>query len=308
MFKGIFTPIITAFTEEGIDYGIQAVLVERLIAAGVDGILFGGSIGEFQAMTPDEKKVFFQWAVTAVAGRVKVLAGTGGTCVQEAVELTDSARQAGVDGAVVISPFYFKLTEEDLYRYYSSIASVGLPILLYNFPDRTNISLSAALVRRLAIEKPTIVGIKDTVDTISHTREVIAAVKPVRPDFSILSGFDEYLLPNLMAGGDGILTGMTNVYPELFVSMMSAWKASDFAFLRQGQWKINRLMELYGMASPFIAAIKCAMAFVVPGVPEKLRAPFGTVTDTQRQDIHNLLVQTGLLPPSDRWNSVASVS
>ncbi len=295
MFSGIFTPIITTFHEDGIDYDAQAILVERLIASGVDGILFCGSIGEFQAMTVAERKAFFQWAVSVVNGRVKVLAGTGGTCVNEVMDLTDHAWQAGFDGAVVISPFYFILGDDDLYRFYMSVASIGLPVMLYNFPDRTNVSLSANLVRKLAKDCPAIVGIKDTVDNISHTREIIAAVKPVRSDFSVLSGFDEYMVPNLMAGGDGILTGLTNVAPDLFVSMLKAWKQGDIEELCRGQKRVNLLMQLYGITQPFIAAIKYAVEMIVPGTPTCLRAPFGAVEERQRQAIKLLLEQAGVL-------------
>jgi 4-hydroxy-tetrahydrodipicolinate synthase len=167
--------------------------------------------------------------------------------------------------------------------------------MLYNFPDRTNVSLSANLVRKLAKDCPAIVGIKDTVDNISHTREIIAAVKPVRSDFSVLSGFDEYMIPNLMAGGDGILTGLTNVAPDLFVSMLKAWKQGDIEELRRGQKRVNLLMQLYGITKPFISAIKCAMEMIVPGTPACLRAPFGPVEERQRQAIKLLLEQAGVL-------------
>lgn len=296
MFRGVFSPVVTVFREDAIDWDAQGLLVERLLDAGVDGILFCGSIGEFQALSLEERASLFRWAVRKVKGRAKVLAGTGGTCVKEVVTLTHQAGEAGVDGAVVISPYYFKLEEPDLVRFYGAVASVGLPTLLYNFPDRTNTSLSADLVKRLAEAYPSIVGIKDTVDCISHTREVIAMVKPVRPGFSVLSGYDEYIVPNRLAGGDGILTGMTNVDPALFVRMWRALDRHDQLEVIRLQSRINRLMPLYGMGSPFVAAIKQAVSLLLPEVSATMRAPFTQVNEAQKADIAALLQDAGLLP------------
>jgi len=295
MFRGIFSPIVTAFRKDSIDWDAQGLLVERLINAGVDGILFCGSIGEFQSMTFEERALLFRWAVMKVNGRTKVLAGTGGTCVAEVVSLTQRALEYGVDGAVVISPYYFKLEEADLLRFYKTVASVGLPILLYNFPDRTNISLSSDLVKRLADTCPAIVGIKDTVDCISHTREIISAVKPFHPDFSILSGYDEYLVPNVLAGGDGILTGMTNVDPVLFVNLWHALQQDDLPQIKILQSRVNGLMPLYGMGSPFVAAIKQAVSLLVTDVSPMLREPFVQVDESQKLRITRLLEGAGLL-------------
>jgi dihydrodipicolinate synthase/N-acetylneuraminate lyase len=283
------------FGKNGIDNAAQEKLIERLIAAEVDGILFCGSIGEFHAMPLQQKKDFFTWAAKAVAGRVKALAGTGGCCVPEVMELTAHAADCGMDGAVVMSPYYFLLNDDSLYRYYTAVASVGLPLMLYNFPARTGISLSPSLVHRLAVEQPAIVGIKDTVDTISHTRELIAAIKPARPEFSILSGYDEYLIPNLMAGGDGILTGMTNVAPQVFVALRRAYRASDSAGVIRLQAVVNKLMALYAVTDPFIAAIKAAVDLVAGGISPTMLPPALEANAEERAKIAAILTDAGLL-------------
>ena len=295
MFRGIFTPIITVFDEAGIAYPVQERLVNRLVAAGIDGILFCGSIGEFHAMPLIQKKELMTWAVRCIDGRTHAFAGTGGNCLADVLELTDHARSIGMDAAVVMSPYYFQLDETALYRYYAAVAEVGLPVILYNFPDRTGVSLSADLVCRLAAECPAIVGLKDTVDTISHTRDVIMQVKKIRPDFAVLSGYDEYLVPNLMAGGDGILTGLTNVAPDLFIAMRQAYMAGDLEMVSRLQQTVNQLMRLYPVTKNFIAAIKAAVDLVAGDIPSGLMMPAAAANAAERQTISSILDDAGLL-------------
>ena len=290
MFKGVICPVVTAFDPYGeIDYAAQGLHVERLIEHGIDGILFCGSIGEFPSLCLDEKKAFFEWAVKKVDGRAWVLAGTGGTNVGEAVELTKHCKLAGANGAVVISPYYFQLDERALHSYYAAVAKTGLPIVLYNFPERTKVSLSAGLVRNLAGEFENIVGIKDTVDSMSHTRELIDAVLPGRGDFCVLSGYDEYFIPNLFCGGAGVLSGLTNIAPGLFMEIKAAFKESDFGKLRGLQLRLNGLMKIYSAANPFISAIKYAVHTIIPEMGCSLREPFAPLTRSECGTIDGLL-------------------
>ena len=262
MFKGAITPAITVFDKQGkIDAAGNERHINRLIDEGINGILFLGSIGEFFALTMDEKKEFVDLVVRVVDKRVPVLIGTGGTILAEVIELTNYAQQAGADAVVVISPYYFQLGNEVLYRYYAELAkNTTMPIMLYNFPDRTSVNLDPQLVLRLAKEFPHIIGIKDTVDGISHTRKLIQVVKKERPDFCVMSGYDEYMVPNLLAGGDGVIGGLTNVIPGVFRDLLAAYEKQDFAGVAAGQAKISVLMNLYDLSSPFVAAIKGGVA------------------------------------------------
>ena len=135
-----------------------------------------------------------------------------------------------------------------------------MPIMIYNFPDRTSVNLDPQLVLRLAKEFSHVIGIKDTVDGISHTRKLIQIVKKERPDFCVMSGYDEYMVPNLLAGGDGGIGGLTNVIPGVFRDLLAAYEKQDFAAVAAGQAKISVLMNLYDLSSPFIAAIKGGVA------------------------------------------------
>jgi 4-hydroxy-tetrahydrodipicolinate synthase len=294
MFKGILTPVITILNQQGkIDFEGNKMIINRLIANGMDGLLFFGSIGEFFALSMEEKKEFIRFVIKTVDKRVPVLIGTGGTVQEEVIELTQFAQQADADGVVIISPYYFKLDSETIYRYYANIArNTSLPIMLYNFPERTAADLTPDLVLRLAKEFSNIVAIKDTVDNISHTRKLIQLVKAERPNFTVLSGFDEYLIPNLMAGGDGVLCGLTNVVPELFAGLLKAYQAKDFEKVITANAKISILMNLYDVTNPFIAGLKGAVASRGVSISTAVKEPAAAITQQQMNVIRDILTKS----------------
>ena len=297
MFKGVITPVITVLDKNGnLDFSGNRLVINRLIDNGVNGLLFMGSIGEFFALSMKEKEEFIKFVVKTVNKRVPVLIGTGGTIQKDVLDLTHSAEEAGADGVVVISPYYFNLNSETLYRYYANVArSTSLPILIYNFPDRTTINIESELVLKLATDFKNIVGIKDTVDNISHTRQLIHVVKSVRPDFRILSGYDEYLIPNLMAGGDGVIGGMSNVIPNVFSGLLADYNKSNFSGVLAAQHKISMMMNLYSISQPFIAAIKGAVA--AQGVPigTFVKQPSIELNEKQVEEIAVLLKKVNSL-------------
>jgi 4-hydroxy-tetrahydrodipicolinate synthase len=296
LLKGIFTPAITIFDHNGrLDLAGNEKAINRLVEQGVNGILFLGSIGEFFTLTLAEKQALINLAVRTVAKRASVLIGTGGTLVSEVIELTQYAQKAGADYAVAISPYYFKLDEESLYRYYAGIATaVNLPLLLYNFPDRTAVDLSPRLVLRLAREFSNIVGIKDTVDNISHTRKLIGAVKAELPEFAVFSGYDEYLIPNLIAGGNGMIGGLSNLVPQMFVRLYQAFRDNDLVTVTALQQQINGLMALYDISQPFVTAIKAAVAWLVPGLSPVPRQPADLLDVGQMRQLQMILETVGL--------------
>lgn len=297
MFKGIISPVITILDQEGhIDYTGMGEHIENLIDHGLQGLLFFGSMGEFFAFTQEEKKEFIEFAVEKVNHRIPVLIGTGGTCVEEVVELTQFSEKKGAEAAVVVSPYYFKLDDESIYNYYATVAQcTKLPILIYNFPDRTNVNLSPELVLRLARDYPNIKGIKDTVDNISHTRMLIETVKSEIKDFHVLSGFDEYLVPNLMAGGDGVLCGLTNVAPEIFIELYRAYEGKNFGTVVAKQRQINELMRIYNVSNPFIAAIKVAVMLTGRKMIPMVKAPAAILDDQGMSKVKNILVKANVL-------------
>ncbi|MFT8349179.1 dihydrodipicolinate synthase family protein [Clostridium saccharoperbutylacetonicum] len=262
MFKGIYTPLVTLFDENGnIDKNNLKILIEKLIDDGVDGIVILGSVGEFFNISSlEDKKDYIQFVSKVVNGRVKLIIGTGSNNIEEVIELNNYSNDLKANGVLIITPYFFGLDENYMYEYYSKIAkNTKLPIMIYNFPARTSVNLSYELIFRLATQFNNIVGIKDTTDSMSNVRRFIQKIKKVRKDFCVISGFDEYLLPNLLSGGDGIIGGLTNINAKLFIDAYKAFLDKDFEKLLIYQDKINNMTELYDLTNPFIVGLKEAV-------------------------------------------------
>ena len=267
MFKGIFCPSITITDDEGkIDYDLWGKHLDHLADAGVNGVLLFGSIGEFYSVSLADKEAALEFAVKRVGERMKVFAGVGDTTYANVIEFTKFAEKAGADAVLAVSPYYFVPSPLTAENYFGGIAeATKLPVILYNFPARTGTDLTPELVASLAAKHPNICGIKDTVDTISHTRKVIRAARAVNPDFTVFSGFDEYYLVNRVSGGNGVLCGLTNVEPETFVKMHAAYEEGDFATAVACAERISKLMAVYDVCDLFVSAIKAAVK--VKGLP-----------------------------------------
>ncbi|WP_051348379.1 dihydrodipicolinate synthase family protein [Peribacillus kribbensis] len=291
MFKGIFTPSITILKEDGkFDFPKMEAHINHLIDNGINGILFFGSIGEFYAFTIEEKKRLVDFAVEKVNKRVPVLVGVGGTNQEEVISFGNYCRDANADGLVVISPYYFGPTEETAEIFFGKIAeSVDMPIMLYNFPARTGTDLSPELVYKLAIKYKNIVSIKDTVDNISHTRKILQKVKSERPDFTVLSGFDEYYIVNRISGGDGILSGLTNVEPKLFSTLHEAYENKDFDMVEKCGKQVSTLMKLYDTTDLFVTGIKASVKAKGLDISPYTKDPAVQLTEEQYQDIKNII-------------------
>ena len=291
MFKGIFCPSITITDDEGkIDYDLWGKHLDHLADAGVNGVLLFGSIGEFYSVSLADKEAALEFAVKRVGERMKVFAGVGDTTYANVIEFTKFAEKAGADAVLAVSPYYFGPSPLTAENYFGGIAeATKLPVILYNFPARTGTDLTPELVASLAAKHPNICGIKDTVDTISHTRKVIRAARAVNPDFTVFSGFDEYYLVNRVSGGNGVLCGLTNVEPETFVKMHAAYEEGDFATAVACAERISKLMAVYDACDLFVSAIKAAVN--VKGLPisTKIFEPAVQATPEQVAAIRELL-------------------
>jgi 2-dehydro-3-deoxy-D-pentonate aldolase len=268
-------PMITAFREDGmIDTNANKAHIENIIAGGINGILAMGSIGEFYAMTLTERIEFASFVVETVAKRVPVWIGVGDTAPQNVTTLMKHSYAIGADAVIALSPYYMISDQACLYRFYAEMARAAqLPLYLYNFPDRTGINLMPETLARLAQEFPQIVGIKDTVDNISHTRALIQTVQTINRNFEVYSGFDEYALPNLMAGGSGVISGFNNLIPSTFQQLLKGFCTQDMTLIQPAQTVINRLMPLYNCTTPFVQAIKYAVSLKEPIVKPVMRHP-----------------------------------
>lgn len=291
MFDGVFCPSITITNDEGeLDLELWGRHLDHLAEAGITGVLLFGSIGEFYSVSLEDKKRAIDFAVRRVGGRMKVFAGIGDTTYANVLELAQYSEKAGVDAVLAVSPYYFGPSPACAQNYFGGIAqAVDIPVILYNFPARTGTDLTPELVAALAARYPNILGIKDTVDTISHTRQMINAVRAVNPQFSVLSGFDEYYIPNRIAGGNGVLCGLTNAVPEIFGTMDRAYKAHDLDAAFACAEKISHLMSVYDCADLFVSAIKGAVK--VQGLPisTKIFDPAVQLSDQQLAKVKALL-------------------
>ena len=293
MFKGIFCPSITITDDEGkIDYDLWGKHLDHLADAGVNGVLLFGSIGEFYSVSLADKEAALEFAVKRVGERMKVFAGVGDTTYANVIEFTKFAEKAGADAVLAVSPYYFGPSPLTAEHYFGGIAeATKLPVILYNFPARTGTDLTPELVASLAAKHPNICGIKDTVDTISHTRKVIRAARAVNPDFTVFSGFDEYYLVNRVSGGNGVLCGLTNVEAETFVKMHAAYEEGDFATAVACAERISKLMAVYDVCDLFVSAIKAAVK--VKGLPisTKIFEPAVQATEANEAAIAELLAE-----------------
>lgn len=303
MFKGIYTPSITIIDEEGqFDFSNMELHINNLINDGIDGILFFGSIGEFYAFDLEEKKQLVDFVVEKVNKRVPVLIGIGGTNLDELLDLGRHCEVAGVDGLTIISPYYFGPTEEATEKFFGKIAdTIQLPIMLYNFPARSGNELNPDLVYRLALKYKNIVSIKDTVDNISHTRKIIQKVKAERPEFTVLSGFDEYYVVNRISGGDGVLCGLTNIEPQLFAALHEAYENKDFVTVEKCARQISILMKIYDTTDLFVTGIKAAVKVEGLNISTFTKEPAIQLKEKQFEDIKNIISEARELFPEKSY-------
>ena len=298
MFSGLMPAMVTPFDEQGeVDLQATEAVVERPIDAGVDGIVALGSNGEFSHLTSDERKSFGEEVAKIVAGRVTLVIGVGASGTKEAVELARHAEGVGADGVIVVPPFYWKVGEEALFKHFTAVAeSVDIPVLLYNFPMLTGIDLSVRLIARVASEYPNVTGLKDTVTEYSHIVSVLREVKPLRPDFSVLAGFEDQILPGLLAGSDGAISGLSNIAPELFVDLVRSAKEGDLQKAAELHRRVLSLMALGACSDPPIAALKLAMKKLGVPISPTVRGPALPVPEEAHEKVEGVLRDAGLLP------------
>ena len=246
--KGLITPVLTALTEdEKFNPEAYSEFIDMLIKAGVHGIFPLGTNGEFYAFNNEEKYEIIKTAVKAVNGRVPVYAGTGCVTTKETIEFSLKVKDLGVDCLSVISPYFVAVTQEDIYNHFAAVAkAVDMPMLLYNIPARTGNNIDFKTVKRL-LEFENIIGIKDSSGNFDNTLKYI---ENTNPRINVLAGSDSLILWTLMAGGTGAISGCSNVFPELMVSIYNYWAQGDIAKANEAQKKIRPFRNVMQMGNP----------------------------------------------------------
>jgi 4-hydroxy-tetrahydrodipicolinate synthase len=226
MFKGAITAIVTPIKNDKIDYSSYEKLLEFQIKNKINGILVAGCTGEPATLSYEEHKEIIKFTVDYVDKKIPVIAGTGSNNTKEAIELTEYAEKIGADAALLITPYYNKPTQKGLYLHYKEVAnSVSIPIILYNVPSRTGISIEPETVAKLS-EIKNIVGIKEASGSLDQVSKILTLIK--REDFSILSGDDSLALPIISVGGKGVVSVASNIVPSMVSQMVEYALDGDF--------------------------------------------------------------------------------
>lgn len=240
-FQGSYVALITPWNKDlsGIDFGALKALIDWHVASGTDGILPAGTTGESATLTHSEQRELVAKTVEYVAGRCKVLAGAGSNSTSEAISLAKSAKSAGADSILVITPYYNRPTPEGLFRHYSSVAEAcELPLMIYNVPSRTGTNILADTVSRIRKACPTVMGIKEASGSVDQTSQLLA-----QSDIEVMSGDDSLAVPMMAVGATGVVSVIANIAPAEVKAMMVAALAGDFAKAREWHYRLFPIMK-----------------------------------------------------------------
>ena len=240
MFKGSGVALVTPFKNGEVHYEKLRELLEWHIANQTDAIIICGTTGEASTMTDAERKSVIKFTVEVVNRRIPVIAGSGSNNTAYAVELSQYCESVGVDGLLVVTPYYNKATELGLLKHYEAISnSVKLPIILYSVAGRTGVNLTPKVVQKLA-QIPNIIGIKEASGDISQVAEI---ARLCGEDFAIYSGNDDMIVPVLSLGGQGVISVLANILPQVTHDLVSSYLEGDVKTSCKLQLRVNGLVH-----------------------------------------------------------------
>ncbi len=287
---GIMTALVTPMHRDGcVDLDALTKLIESQIRQGVDGLVVLGTTGESATLTQDERNTLAEHALKVIDGRVTSILGAGSNSTREAEAMHQWAHALGYDAALHVTPWYNKPTQEGLYLHYERIANAcELPILLYNVPSRTGVDLEPSTVLRIAKNIPQAIGIKEASGSIQRAQDLIHRFQNVRPDFSILSGDDGFILGLLSIGGHGVVSVISHLCLPEMRRMFDAYADKRLSDAQELSARIWPLVELCFFRSNPIP-VKAALAEYTRMSPS-LRAPLSELNkedyDFLRQILH----------------------
>ena len=282
---------MTPFKKGKIDEAALERLIRIQVRAGVDGIVPVGTTGESPTVDYEEHIQIIALSVKFAAGKIKVIAGTGGNSTSEAIYLTKHAAQVGADGSLQVAPYYNKPTQEGLFQHFREVARcTRLPILLYSIPGRCGVEIGVNTVKRLAQECKNIVGIKEAGGNADRVSQLRAALGP---RFVILSGDDSLTLPFMAVGAQGVISVATNVIPRQVVQMVQAYAAGKTgAALRLHQKYYPLFKDLFIETNP--VPVKAALA-MMGQIEEEYRLPLVPMSAKNREVLRATMKAVGIL-------------
>jgi len=290
MIRGALTALITPFKGREIDTDALRELVEFQIENGIAGLVPCGTTGESATLTHAEHRQVIETTIEAAKKRVPVVAGTGSNSTEEAIALTQCAREAGADAALLISPYYNKPTQEGLYLHYKAVAdAVDIPIILYNVPGRTRVDIRPETAARLSGIK-NIIGIKDAAGSLEQTSETLALSEK---DFLLLSGDDANTLPILSVGGAGVISVTANIVPRQVANLCESFFKGDLTRAREIHYQLFPLSHAMFIETNPIP-VKTALA-LMGRVRESFRLPLSPMARKNREVLRSEMQTFGLL-------------
>ena len=241
IFTGVCTALVTPFIDGKINYPMAEMLIRRQIDAGVKAIVLAGTTGEASTLSDNEKIELFRRCKAYVGDSCQIIAGTGTNCTARSLELSISAENVGVDGLLMVTPYYNKTTPDGLYIHYCSIAqAVNLPIIAYNVPSRTGLDIPISVYAKLS-KVPNLVGVKEASCDITKITKTRCACGN---RFSIWTGNDDLIVPAMSLGALGVISVLSNVCPRETADMANAAIAGDFDTASDLQCQLQPLVEL----------------------------------------------------------------
>ncbi len=289
--KGAFTALVTPFHNGQVDEEKYRSFIEWQIQEGINGLVPCGTTGESATLSHEEHEKVIEICIDQAKGRVPVLAGAGSNNTTEAIRLTRFAKDAGADGALLITPYYNKPTQEGLYLHYKAISeAVDFPLVLYNVPGRTGCNLLPATVGRLANECSNIIGIKEATANLCQVSDL---VEYCPKGFYTVSGDDFTVLPLLSVGGSGVISVTSNIAPAKMAGLCKAFMQNDLEKARQIHYDLmplNRIMFIETNPMP----VKAALAMMGKVGPE-IRLPLCNMGDANLELLKKALQDAGLV-------------
>lgn len=290
-FTGVYVAVVTPFENGKIAENTYVDYVEKLIGTGISGIIVCGSTGESSMLNVEEQIHLFKLSVEIVNKRIQVIANSGANCTLEAVHLTQAAEKAGMDGSLLVVPYYVKPTQEGLYLHFKEIhdATQNIPLIIYNVPGRTVVDIKADTVIRLS-ELERYLGIKEA---SSDIEKVSVMVKGTKANFSVLSGNDPTFLPLLSVGGCGVISVIGNVMPKELVSLYESFQKGDLAAaIKINAGMLPLLQALSYEANPI--PVKYAL-YKMGYIRNELRLPLTPLSESYQKKMDQVLKELALI-------------
>ena len=296
LFTGILTALVTPFHQDGtVDYDSYRRLIEQQIADGIDGLVPCGTTGEAATLTEEERLRVIQTCVETVNGRVPVIAGAGHNDTQTAVRFQKQMKELGVDATLQVTPWYNKPCQDGLFHHFSEIIKgAPLPTVLYNVPGRCGVDLLAPTVERLAKQYPEIVAIKEATGSIARAQDILCRVHDTRPDFSILSGDDGFILGLLAIGGHGVISVISHLCARELVAMKHAFHDKNHAEAQRLSRVVSPLTPaLFFRPNPVPVKAALSRGQYIEGLNETVRAPLVSLNESDHNQLQAALREAG---------------